>query len=117
MTLLPGKKYLPSFCSATAQLGMAGRLCGGGFTRKSASGIWQKTIRPARAANEKKRGGGAVELVYDEVEFETESEWLLSFDENNVWLPKSQCEIDIGRGRVGVPAWLAREKGLEGYEV
>jgi hypothetical protein len=61
--------------------------------------------------------GSFVELVYDEIEFETESGWLLSFDDNNVWLPKSQCEIDIGRGRVEVPAWLAREKGLEGYGV
>ena len=116
MTLLPGKKYRFNFCSATTRSGTAGRLCGGGFTRRSASGTGQKTIRPARAASRKKRGGGLVELVYDEIKFETESGWLLSFDENNVWLPKSQCEIDIGKGRVEVPAWLAIEKGLEGYE-
>jgi len=43
----------------------------------------------------------------------TDKAWLLKFDNNkNVWLPKSQCNIDIDKHQITLPSWLAREKGF-----
>lgn len=38
--------------------------------------------------------------------------WLLDIDGDDVWLPKSQCSIDIKRKMIAVPLWLAEDKGL-----
>lgn len=32
--------------------------------------------------------------------------------EDEIWLPKSQIEIDDEKGTVSIPEWLAKEKGL-----
>ena len=56
---------------------------------------------------------------YDEVKQETPLAWLLTIDDRNIWLPKSQCEIDpdnnkdpLGKGLVMIPNWLADQKGI-----
>lgn len=48
-----------------------------------------------------------VELIH-----ETELAWLMLIEDQEVWLPKSQCEFDEDDGTVLVPEWLAVEKGL-----
>lgn len=49
---------------------------------------------------------------YDEFIRETSSAWLLSIDNEEIWLPKSQCEIDRQDETIYVPEWLAIEEGL-----
>lgn len=58
-----------------------------------------------------------LDLLFDDLVHETENAWLLQFGDEEVWLPKSQCEIFLGDQVVTVPQWLAEEEGLEGYEV
>jgi hypothetical protein len=46
---------------------------------------------------------------------ETERAFLIFDGAHAVWLPKSQCEIELGKNMtciVTLPEWLAREKGL-----
>ena len=57
-----------------------------------------------------------MEVKYDAVVRETAKALLLRFDEDEVWVPKSQvqnhyedmCVIDL-------PLWLCEEKGIEDY--
>jgi hypothetical protein len=42
---------------------------------------------------------------------ETERAWLLSIGDEEIWLPKSQCEFE-GEDQVLVPLWLARKRSL-----
>ena len=42
---------------------------------------------------------------------ETERAYLIFDGDNEVWLPKSQCERNSD-GTFTLPEWLAREKGL-----
>lgn len=56
--------------------------------------------------------------------WQTKAAWLLDFGNNNeVWIPKSQCEVDCSPNRhaylrrgddvtVTMPEWLAIEKGI-----
>ena len=46
---------------------------------------------------------------------ETKAAWLVNDGDKDVWLPKSQCEIEMGKGTdciVTLPEWLAKEKEL-----
>lgn len=47
-----------------------------------------------------------------ELEHQTELAWLMTIEDEQVWLPKSQCEWDENEGTILVPEWLAIEKGL-----
>lgn len=59
-----------------------------------------------------------VELKFDEEVGSTAKAICLKFDEQLVWLPKSQLEsLDLVNNVVELPRWLALEKGLEEYEV
>lgn len=46
-----------------------------------------------------------------EIKHETQAAWLVHDGDQDVWLPKSQCE-DNGDGTFTLPEWLAIEKGL-----
>jgi len=50
---------------------------------------------------------------YDELLTQTDAAWLLRFDNEQIWLPKSQCDIDERTKEIDIPEWLAIEKGLE----
>lgn len=46
---------------------------------------------------------------------ETERAWLVELDDmarEEVWLPKSVCELAFDETEAVVPYWLAEEKGL-----
>ena len=46
---------------------------------------------------------------------ETPKAWLVNDGAKDVWLPKSQCEVETGGGKSAIctlPEWLARDKGL-----
>lgn len=46
---------------------------------------------------------------------ETKAAWLVNDGDKDVWLPKSQCELEPGKGTdciVTLPEWLAKEKEL-----
>ncbi len=46
---------------------------------------------------------------------ETKAAWLVSDGDRDVWLPKSQCELEHGKDMVCIvtmPEWLAVEKEL-----
>ena len=46
---------------------------------------------------------------------ETKAAWLISDGDRDVWLPKSQCELELGKNMVCIvtlPEWLAVEKEL-----
>lgn len=46
---------------------------------------------------------------------ETKAAWLVNNGDKDVWLPKSQCEIELGKNMscvVTLPEWLAQEKEL-----
>ena len=46
---------------------------------------------------------------------ETKAAWLVNDGDRDVWLPKSQCELELGKDMtcmVTLPEWLAIEKEL-----
>jgi len=51
-------------------------------------------------------------IYFDELIKETEIAWLVKIDKEEIWFPKSQCELDEDDKKVEVPEWLAIEKGL-----
>lgn len=56
-----------------------------------------------------------IDIVVDEVLYETDLAILVLCDEEEIWLPKSQLEEwpDIGEeGTVIMTEWIAEEKGL-----
>ena len=63
-------------------------------------------------------GNGIITIDFEEIKHETDLAWLLlldgsdPFDPVQVWLPRSQCEIDEELGVAYVPEWLAIEKDL-----
>lgn len=74
----------------------------------------------SKAANKPKPKSrrDTVELKYDEMLHETELAYLLRFDTEEEWIPKSQVEsIDEDNCTVELPEWLVLKKGLENYEV
>lgn len=49
---------------------------------------------------------------YDDLVTKTPRAWLLRFGDDDIWLPKSQCDLYEHSREVDVPNWLAEEKGL-----
>ena len=49
---------------------------------------------------------------YDAIRFETDNAYLLEIDGEEVWLPKSHCELNPDEDEAHIPEWLAIEKGL-----
>lgn len=46
---------------------------------------------------------------------ETDAAWLIDDGDRDVWLPKSQCELELSKNMVctiTLPEWLAIEKEL-----
>lgn len=57
--------------------------------------------------------GEMVEVFVERLVRETSAAWLVeTADGEEVWLPKSQVELDDGESVVRVPEWLAIEEGL-----
>jgi len=54
-------------------------------------------------------------VVYDNLQAETSNAYLLLFENNEVWLPKSQVELHVSEHTVSMPEWLVIEHGLEEY--
>lgn len=55
-------------------------------------------------------------IFFDSLEHETDLAYLLRFDEEKIWLPKSQVkDFDVLDRTLSIPRWLMEEKGLEGY--
>lgn len=50
--------------------------------------------------------------VKGEVEGETDRAYRFNDGTRVVWLPKSQCEWDVGAAEMTMPLWLARDKEL-----
>jgi len=57
-----------------------------------------------------------LDIVYDDLVYETDKAYLLRFDDRDVWVPKSQVQ-DIDDEYVTLPLWLIEEKELETYIV
>ena len=55
----------------------------------------------------------ANEYAFDELIKESELAWLLKMSDDEIWFPKSECELDEHDKLITVPEWLAVEKGLE----
>ena len=53
-----------------------------------------------------------VELPYRELLDQTDDAWHLRFEGDDVWLPKSQVELDEDFDVVTMPKWLARDRCL-----
>lgn len=57
-------------------------------------------------------------LSFEYVKVSTDDAWLVVFDEeteDEAWLPKSRCDLDIETKKVQAPAWLVEEKEIEAY--
>ena len=53
-------------------------------------------------------------VVFDEIINETDLAYLFLFDEDEIWLPKSQIEnMDEDKRKIGLSDWLIEEHGLE----
>ena len=57
-----------------------------------------------------------ITLVYDDFVTPTAKAFLVTFGDEEVWLPQSLTEIDESSNTLEIPEWLAIEKELEGYE-
>ena len=58
-----------------------------------------------------------ITLVWDELIRSTDKAHLFVFDDEDVWLPKSQItDLDEKTKTLKIPLWLAEEKGIEDYE-
>lgn len=57
-----------------------------------------------------------VELKFDDIVHATERAYLLQFDQERVWLPKSEVKIDEKAQTVECPPWLVEKNSLEQYE-
>lgn len=52
-------------------------------------------------------------FCYEEMICQSKLAWKLKIDKDELWLPKSQCELDEDEKCVLVPKWLVEKKGLE----
>jgi hypothetical protein len=52
-------------------------------------------------------------LYYQEKVTETNKAWLLDIQGEEIWIPKSQCDINEDDHTIEIPEWLADKKGLE----
>lgn len=57
-----------------------------------------------------------ITLLWDRIEHETDDAILFAFGDEEVWLPKSQIDVDEEEGMLDIPLWLAEEKEIESYE-
>jgi len=59
-----------------------------------------------------------ITIVYDRIKHVPGKRAILFFfDEDSVWIPKSQItDIDEEANTVEIPLWLAEEKEIEDYE-
>lgn len=63
-----------------------------------------------------------VKIKYLAIARETEKAWLLTLEINEafepvqVWLPKSQCDIDLDGKIVHVPQWLVDSNDISKYQ-
>ncbi len=59
------------------------------------------------------RGCDSVFIEDVEIVAETGMAWLVKVGEEgeDVWVPKSQCELDTEEGLLEVPRWLAERHG------
>lgn len=53
-----------------------------------------------------------IEIDYMAKKSESPEAWLLEIEFREVWLPKSQCEIDEENSTILVPKWLCDEEDL-----
>jgi len=51
-------------------------------------------------------------IDYDALLHEGEMAWLIEIDGRQVWLPKSECELDEDDGTIEVPKWICDEEDL-----
>lgn len=51
-------------------------------------------------------------IDYDALIHEGEQAWLVDIDGRELWLPKSQCEIDEDDSTIEVPQWICDEEDL-----
>ena len=52
-------------------------------------------------------------IEYEKIITETKKAWLLKIERDvEVWLPKTECEIDTTDNTILVPLWIISEKGL-----
>lgn len=51
-------------------------------------------------------------IDYDELKTETNKAWLLDIEGEEIWFPKSQCDLDEESSCIEIPKWLAKAKGL-----
>jgi len=51
-------------------------------------------------------------LVFDEIEKETDAAYYFVFEDEKVWLPKSQVRVYEKNKKVFLPEWLAEKEGL-----
>ena len=59
-----------------------------------------------------RRRDDPVTIKVDTLVRETERAWLFAIDGDEVWIAKSQGELDEANSEVTVPEWLADDKGL-----
>lgn len=64
-----------------------------------------------------------IDLGFDDVAAETDMAYLIQFEKGgkgkepvNIWLPKSQCEVDEDTKTVTMAEAFAVYKGIEGYQ-
>lgn len=66
--------------------------------------------------NEGKQGKDTqlIDITFEAIINETPKAWLLIFPNkpDEIWFPKSECEVYEQNYVVTMPAWLAREKDL-----
>jgi len=56
----------------------------------------------------------SVKVIYDDLKAETPKALLLSVDDEEVWIPKSQIEYeDREKRELWIPRWLAAKKELD----
>lgn len=66
---------------------------------------------------------GRSHFHYDQILSETPRAWFIRFPmksdltNDDVWLPKSQCDIVESEKTIEVPEWLIAEKNLEEYTI
>jgi len=54
-----------------------------------------------------------IDIHYDELLHETYNAWLLEIWDEEIWFPKSQCDLDEENKTITIPEWLAEKKGLD----
>lgn len=59
------------------------------------------------------QGDDMVEIEFDQIVKETEAGGILiDFGEKKIWLPKEPLDLRDWSNIVGIPRWLAEQKGL-----